>query len=114
LYLFYPSRKYKLLCEDLPARAFSIDINNSLINSFYYINNKAWEKKMWLTILVVTDLLMDAMAGIADQVNVRVLDILRASRFSDLFLTLILTGSFSTAVTVLFIGCILPAAKSGS
>jgi hypothetical protein len=68
---------------------------------------------MWSTILVVTDLLMDAIAGIADYVNVRVLDIFKASRFSDLFLTLALTGSLSTAFTVLFIGCILPAAKTG-
>jgi hypothetical protein len=68
---------------------------------------------MWSTVLAVMDLLMDATAGIADQVNVRVLDLLRASRFSDLFLTLVLTGSVSTAITVLFIGCILPVAKSG-
>jgi hypothetical protein len=69
---------------------------------------------MWSTILELIGLLMDAMAGLADQVNVKVLDLLKASRFSDLFLTLVLTGSFSTAVTVLFIGCILPVAKSGS
>ena len=69
---------------------------------------------MWSTILEVADLIMDAMAGVADQVNIRVLDILKASRFSDLFLTLILTGSFGTAVTILFIGCFIPSAKSGS
>lgn len=91
-----------------------IDINISLIKTFYYKVTKQQEKKMWSTILAVMDLLMDAIAGIADLVNVRVLDLLRASRFSDLFLTLVLTGSFSTAFTVLFIGCILPVAKSGS
>jgi hypothetical protein len=69
---------------------------------------------MWSTILTGMDLLMDAMAGLADQFNARVIDLLRASRFSDLFLTLVLTGSFSTAITVLFIGCVLPVAKSGS
>ena len=68
---------------------------------------------MWSTVSVVTDLVVDAMAGVADQVNVKALDLLRASRFSDLFFTLVLTGSFSTAITVLFLGCIMPAAKQG-
>jgi hypothetical protein len=59
------------------------------------------------------DLLMETVAVIGDQINARALDMLRASRFSDLFLTLVLTGSFSTAVTVLFLGWVLPAAKTG-
>jgi hypothetical protein len=61
---------------------------------------------------MATDLLMEVLASVAYQVNVKVLDLLQASRFSDLFLSLMLSGSLSVAFTVLVIGCFLPAAKS--
>ena len=67
---------------------------------------------MWSNVLLATDLFMETMAGISDQINIRAHDILRASRFSDLFLTLALTGSLSTAFTILFIGCFVPSAKA--
>ena len=68
---------------------------------------------MWSSIVIATDFLMEAAAGIGDRINIMVLDILKGSRFSGLFLTLVLTGSLSTALTVLFLGWIWPEVKYG-
>lgn len=67
---------------------------------------------MWSSIFMAIELIIGAMSAIAEQVNVLALGILKASRFSDLFLTLVLTSSLSTAVAVLLIGCFWPAGKT--
>jgi hypothetical protein len=68
---------------------------------------------MWTNLIITISCFADAIAGMADQVNTWVLAILKASRFSNLFLSLVLTGSLSTAITILLIGCVMHPIKPG-
>lgn len=68
---------------------------------------------MWSSMLITADFLTKIAASIGNRLNITVLEVLKGSKFSGLFLTLALTGSLGTAVTVLLLGWIWPEAKSG-
>jgi hypothetical protein len=69
---------------------------------------------MWFNYATAIISMADVVYSITERINMGVLGIIKASRFANLFWSLVLTGSFSTAVTVLLIGCVFQAAKSGS
>ena len=61
---------------------------------------------------MVMNALIDTISSKVVEINILALDMLRASNFSNLFWTLVLTVSFNVAIPVLFIGCILGPIRS--